>query len=86
MNEKPWSMPLRFITLADSSQASFIHLVFVLILMWRGVALARGPYNPRSVIVNFQMGLLALLLYGMFFAPRYPAASSTGRPPPAGIR
>lgn len=72
------SGPLQFITLVNASNTSFLHVIFILVLAWRGVALARGLPSTRSLLINFQMGLIALLLYGLFFASRYPAASTAG--------
>ncbi len=72
------SWPIRYITLAEDGWANFFHLVGVALLIWRGVSLARASLSVTGAQVSFQLGLVFLLLYGMFFAQTYPAASTAG--------
>lgn len=71
-------LPVQFILHADASGADFAHLIWVVVLVWRGVALAREPITLRGVQISFQLGLIFLLLYGMIFAPIYPTEATIG--------
>jgi hypothetical protein len=71
-------LPLRYITHSDVGGANFYHPVIVILIAWRGVALARGTVTLTGVQNSFQVWLIFLLLYGMFFAPLHPGEATLG--------
>jgi hypothetical protein len=71
-------LPIRFILWPDGSGINFFHLLYIIILIWRGVALARGPLTLRELQISFQIGLIFLLFYGMLFAPAHPQEATLG--------
>lgn len=70
--------PLSFILRPDGSGIDFVHPIFILVLIWRGVTLAQGPITLRGAQISFQIGLIFLLLFGMLFALRYPNEATAG--------
>ncbi len=52
----------------------FWHILMILVLVWRGVALAREPVGILSAQFSFQLGLVMMLFYGIgmgFVKPLY---------------
>jgi hypothetical protein len=72
------ALPVRHILTANAPNADFFHLLGILLLLWRGVRLARTSMTINSAQASFQLGLALLLLYGMFYAPLYPLESALG--------
>lgn len=72
------ALPLRYIIRGDAGGRDFFHLVAVLLLVWRGTALARQPLTLNQVQGSFHVGLVFMLLYGMFYAPLYPVEAVVG--------
>lgn len=70
--------PLRSLSGADANFLPFLHIFLVPLLVLRGVALASAMPDVRSALVDFQMGLAALLLHGLLYLPGHPGFSSTG--------
>ena len=71
-------LPLRYIVSGDGGEADFFHTIGMVLWVWRGVALARSPISMGRAQGSFQVGLVALLLYGMIYAPIYPVEASVG--------
>lgn len=55
------------------SLAGFWHLLVASMLAWRGVSLAREPLRLDTALRSFQIGLLALIIYGFMIASFQPA-------------
>lgn len=70
--------PFQTILHPEASAASFFHSFWIILLVWRGVALARYPITLTSVQASFQLGLATLLLYGMVYAPLRPTEAIVG--------
>jgi len=70
--------PLDFVLHPDGDGVEFAHTIYVLVLIWRGAALTRGPVTLYGTQVSFQIGLIFLLLYGMMFAPLFAREATTG--------
>lgn len=70
--------PVLFITLKGSEGQSFYHLLLVVLVIWRGVTLARSSVTLRDIQISFQLGLILLMIYGMSFAPSHPIEAATG--------
>lgn len=77
LGELLW-LPVRFILRSDAGEASFFHLIAIILITWRGVSLARGVITLGGVQSSFQIGLVFLLLYGMIFALLYPQEATLG--------
>ncbi len=71
-------MPFRFLVTTNVEDGSFLHLILLILLVWRGIALARSPLSLFNVQASFQLGLVFLLLYGMAFAPLFPIEATLG--------
>lgn len=71
-------LPLRYILRADVSGNSFLHLIIIMFITWRGIRVIREPVTTLSVHASFQFGLMALLLYGMIYAPQRPFEAFLG--------
>lgn len=56
-----------------SGSRIFFHFLTVLLLVWRGVLLARYPFTLSSTTAGFRLGLLALILFGVGFAREAPS-------------
>lgn len=52
-----------------------VHLIVVLLLAWRGIAMAQGALDQGEALGSFQTGILALLLYGFVFSNSLPPSS-----------
>ena len=70
--------PVRSLTGADASLLPFLHILFIPLLILRGVMLASNLPDTRSALLGFQTGLVALLLHGLLYLPTHPRLSSTG--------
>lgn len=71
-------LPVLFIFRVDVGAAAFFHLVCIILLAWRGVSLARSPLTLNLVQFSFQLGLVTILLYGMFYSFLYPIQATIG--------
>ncbi len=71
-------LPLRYIIHPDVSSVNFYHFIIVAILVWHGLRLARETASLTSIQASFQLWLIALLFYGMFFGPLYPGQATFG--------
>lgn len=72
------SAPLQFILRGDANAAGFFHMLGIILLVWRGVSLARSPLTLGIVQASFQLGLISILMYGMFYAPLHPREALIG--------
>jgi hypothetical protein len=70
--------PIRSLSGADTNILPFLHIFLVPILVLRGVALATALPDVRSALLDFQLGLMALLLHGLLYLPGHPGLSSAG--------
>ena len=71
-------LPVQYILHPELGGAYFYHGIIVLLLAWRGLALAQKPASLSAAQGSFQLGLIFLLLYGMLFAPSYPQPAAFG--------
>jgi hypothetical protein len=72
------SAPIRTIAGADANGLPFLHLLIVPLVILRGVAIAQAMPDVRSALMDFQLGLAAILLYGILFIPLNPRISASG--------
>ncbi len=70
--------PIRSLSGADANVLPFVHIFLAPLLILRGVALASALPDVRSALLDFQLGLVALLLHGLLYLPRHPGFSSAG--------
>jgi hypothetical protein len=70
--------PIRFLTDIDAPGEGFFHLLIIILLVWRGVSIARSQVTVNGVHTSFQFGLVLILLYGMIFAPLHPIEAMLG--------
>ena len=61
---------------SDSSK-EFWHLVFILGVIWRGIALSSDSYSSESPLISFVVGIILFLIYGIFFQWQYSGISFT---------
>lgn len=71
-------MPVSFILRPDATGIEFMHSIYILVLIWRGVSLSRAPLTLYGAQVSFQVGLILLLLYGMGFALFFKPEATVG--------
>ncbi|HZW02619.1 MAG TPA: DUF4129 domain-containing protein [Anaerolineaceae bacterium] len=53
----------------------FVHLIVVVFLSWRGIAMAQSAMDQGEAAGSFQAGIVAFLLYGLVFGNSLPAQS-----------
>ncbi len=70
--------PIRSLSGADANFLPFVHIFFIPLLILRGVALVSVVPDVRSTLLDFQIGLVALMLHGLLYLPRHPNFSPTG--------
>jgi hypothetical protein len=70
--------PVRSLLGSDATLLPFLHILFIPLLILRGVFLAEALPEVRSALMNFQLGLTALLLHGLLFLPSHPGFSAGG--------
>ncbi|WP_172634611.1 DUF4129 domain-containing protein [Anaerolinea thermophila] len=70
--------PWYALTGAEESFLPFFHILLVPLLIIRGIALANSIPEIRSAQIDFQTGLVGVLLFGLFYLPVQPNLSVTG--------
>lgn len=57
--------PVRSIGMLQEDLREFWHILMILVLVWRGVALAREPVGILAAQFSFQLGLVMMLFFGI---------------------
>lgn len=70
--------PVFFFTHAGIEGAGFTHLIIAVLLVWRGIHLARRPATRAGFQLSFQAGLILLMIYGLSYAQAHPSEAVTG--------
>lgn len=70
--------PVRALTVSGSSGLPFIQLLTTVLLVLRGVALSHDVPGSRGALADFQLGLIALLIFGITYLPSNPDMSIAG--------
>lgn len=70
--------PWYALTGAEESFLPFFHTLMMPLIILRGIALANSIPEISQVLVDFQTGLVGILLFGLFYLPVQPELSATG--------